>query len=190
MAFSIPHGHLCRPRRAHPPADPRRAALVGAQCRRAGRQALDQPADRVQAPQGAARRRPRLVPRRGAAAHLPARKRALRIARRLADALSPHVERAARRARAPPRRPGGTMSFHPSPPADARCIAEGDRRTLIFVRDLGHPAEKVWAALTDPAQLRAWSPYVADRDLGAPGDATATMMDGDEEADRLPLTVV
>ena len=82
------------------------------------------------------------------------------------------------------------MSFHPSPPDDVRCIAEGDRRTLIFVRDLGHPAEKVWAALTDPAQLRAWSPYVADRDLGAPGDATATMMDGDEEADRLPLTVV
>jgi uncharacterized protein YndB with AHSA1/START domain len=69
-------------------------------------------------------------------------------------------------------------------------MAEGERRTLVFVRDLRHPPERVWTALTDPEQLRAWSPYTADRSLARPGDATLTMFAGaDEEGDRLPATV-
>jgi uncharacterized protein YndB with AHSA1/START domain len=32
-----------------------------------------------------------------------------------------------------------------------------------------HPPEKVWQALTDPAQLREWAPFDADRSLGATG---------------------
>jgi len=28
--------------------------------------------------------------------------------------------------------------------------------TIRFVRRLGHPIEKVWAAITDPAQMRRW----------------------------------
>jgi uncharacterized protein YndB with AHSA1/START domain len=55
--------------------------------------------------------------------------------------------------------------------------------TLVFVRDLRHAPETVWAALTDPAQLREWSPYIADRDLGSVGAATATMIDGDVTED-------
>ena len=38
--------------------------------------------------------------------------------------------------------------------------------TLIFIRDLRHPPDEVWAALTDPEQLPAWAPYTADRHLG------------------------
>lgn len=59
----------------------------------------------------------------------------------------------------------------------------GDRWTLTFVRDLRHPPEKVWAALTDPAQLREWLPYTANRDLSSPGPATLTMVDGDVAED-------
>jgi uncharacterized protein YndB with AHSA1/START domain len=51
------------------------------------------------------------------------------------------------------------------------------------VRDLRHPPEKVWAALTEPARLREWAPFIADRDLGSTGDATLTMVDGDTSED-------
>ena len=32
----------------------------------------------------------------------------------------------------------------------------GDHATLVFRRYLRHPPERVWAAITDPAQLRGW----------------------------------
>jgi uncharacterized protein YndB with AHSA1/START domain len=66
---------------------------------------------------------------------------------------------------------------------------ETDGWTLVFVRELRHPPEKVWAALTEPAQLTEWSPFTSDRDLGAPGDATLTMIDGDVTED-LPANVM
>jgi uncharacterized protein YndB with AHSA1/START domain len=50
--------------------------------------------------------------------------------------------------------------------------------TLTFVRELPHPPETVWAALTDPAHLEQWSPFTPDRSLGAVGQATLTMVDG------------
>jgi uncharacterized protein YndB with AHSA1/START domain len=47
----------------------------------------------------------------------------------------------------------------------------GEKWTLILVRDLRHPPEKVWQALTDPAHLREWAPFVADGSLGTVGAA-------------------
>ncbi len=41
--------------------------------------------------------------------------------------------------------------------------------TLILVRELRHSPDKVWQALTDPAQLREWAPFVTDQNLGAAG---------------------
>jgi uncharacterized protein YndB with AHSA1/START domain len=80
-------------------------------------------------------------------------------------------------------------SFQPGPLADVdSSAAEDGRWTLLFVRDLRHPREKVWAALTEPAQLSEWSPYIADRNLGTVGHATLTMIDGDTTED-LPATV-
>jgi uncharacterized protein YndB with AHSA1/START domain len=70
------------------------------------------------------------------------------------------------------------MSFEPSPIADASARPNGDRWTLVFVRDLRHSPAKVWAALTDPAQLGKWAPYTASRDLASTGEATLTMIDG------------
>ncbi|MET0556557.1 MAG: SRPBCC family protein [Vicinamibacteria bacterium] len=78
--------------------------------------------------------------------------------------------------------------FRPSPPQDASAVREGDRWTLVFVRDLPHPPAQVFRALTDPAELRAWAPFDADRDLGTPGAATFTMAGGDG-TERSPATV-
>jgi uncharacterized protein YndB with AHSA1/START domain len=71
-------------------------------------------------------------------------------------------------------------AFEPSPIGEVGTRAAGDRWTLVFVRDLRHPPEKVWAALTEPERLRAWAPYAADVNLGTPGKATLTMLEGDE----------
>ena len=81
-------------------------------------------------------------------------------------------------------------TFEPSPLADVEVAGPDTdgRWTLVFVRDLRHPPERVWAALTDPAQLGEWAPFLADRDLGTPGDAVLTMVDGDT-AEPSPATV-
>ncbi len=59
--------------------------------------------------------------------------------------------------------------YVPGPAAGAEVRKEGDAWTLIVVRDLRHPPAKVWQALTDPARLREWAPFDADRDMGAVG---------------------
>jgi uncharacterized protein YndB with AHSA1/START domain len=50
----------------------------------------------------------------------------------------------------------------------------GDKWTLILVRELRHSPEKVWQALTDPAHLREWAPFVADSSLGTVGTVKLT----------------
>jgi uncharacterized protein YndB with AHSA1/START domain len=44
-----------------------------------------------------------------------------------------------------------------------------EKWTLVLVRELRHPPEKVWQALTDPAQLHEWAPFDADGSLGTIG---------------------
>ena len=46
---------------------------------------------------------------------------------------------------------------------------DGEQWTLVLVRELHHTPEKVWQALTEPAQLREWAPFDADRSLGEVG---------------------
>ncbi|GAA3937675.1 SRPBCC family protein [Actinoplanes auranticolor] len=65
----------------------------------------------------------------------------------------------------------------------ASVAADGDRWTLIFVRVLPHPPEKVWAALTDPERLSQWAPFEATRDLSRTGATTLTMVDGPDRTD-------
>jgi uncharacterized protein YndB with AHSA1/START domain len=59
--------------------------------------------------------------------------------------------------------------YTPGPATGARVQKEGEKWTLILVRELRHAPEKVWQALTDPAQLREWAPFDADGSLGSPG---------------------
>jgi uncharacterized protein YndB with AHSA1/START domain len=54
-------------------------------------------------------------------------------------------------------------------PANAQVQKDGDKWTLVLVRELQHSPEKVWQALTDPAQLREWAPFDAERNLGTAG---------------------
>ena len=44
-----------------------------------------------------------------------------------------------------------------------------EKWTLVLVRELRHSPEKVWEAITDPAHLREWAPFVADGSLGTAG---------------------
>jgi uncharacterized protein YndB with AHSA1/START domain len=74
-------------------------------------------------------------------------------------------------------------TFDLGPLAEVELSAHGDRWTLVFVRHLRHSPEVVWSALTDPAQLAEWSPFTADRDLGTTGQATLTIIDGDQPQD-------
>ena len=53
--------------------------------------------------------------------------------------------------------------------ADVR--KDGEKWTLVLVRDLTHPPAAVWKALTDPQHLREWAPFDADRNLGTVGTA-------------------
>ena len=60
-------------------------------------------------------------------------------------------------------------TYMPGPATGASVEKEGDQWTLVLVRDLRHAPAKVWDALTDPAQLREWAPFDADRNLAAGG---------------------
>src|ERR1700757_2825293 len=59
--------------------------------------------------------------------------------------------------------------YAPGPARVAQVQKGGEKWTLILVRELRHPPEKVWQALTDPAHLREWAPFDADRSLGSAG---------------------
>lgn len=66
-------------------------------------------------------------------------------------------------------------SFNPGPANLARIHSkEDDQWTLVLTKDLSHSPERVWDALTDPAQLREWSPFDASRNMGEPGPVTLT----------------
>ena len=54
-------------------------------------------------------------------------------------------------------------------PANAHVRKDGEKWTLVLVRELRHPPEKIWQALTDPAQLREWAPFEADGSLSTAG---------------------
>ncbi|MEU0549991.1 SRPBCC family protein [Micromonospora sp. NPDC005979] len=75
-------------------------------------------------------------------------------------------------------------AFRPSPPGKAYTEHADSGATLVLVRDLRHPPSAVWAALTEPAQLAQWAPFLADRDLGSPGTAVLTLVDGETTADQ------
>ena len=59
--------------------------------------------------------------------------------------------------------------YAPGPASGAEIRKDGEKWTLIVVRELRHPPAKVWQALTDPAHLSQWAPFEADRNLAAVG---------------------
>jgi uncharacterized protein YndB with AHSA1/START domain len=68
----------------------------------------------------------------------------------------------------------GREQYTPGPANIARIQKDrgpnGEEKwTLVLVRELRHSPEKVWEAITDPAHLREWAPFVADGSLGTVG---------------------
>ena len=67
--------------------------------------------------------------------------------------------------------------YTPGPAYGAQVKKDGpqkDKWTLILVRELRHSPEKVWEALTDPAQVREWAPFVTDGSLDKVGTVKLT----------------
>src|ERR1700693_2831717 len=64
--------------------------------------------------------------------------------------------------------------YTPGPANLAQVLKDGEKWTLILVRELRHSPEKVWQALTDPVHLREWAPFVVDASLGAVGTVNLT----------------
>ncbi len=59
--------------------------------------------------------------------------------------------------------------YAPGPARGAQIRKDGEKWTLVLVRELRHSPEKVWQALTDPAHLREWAPFDADGRLDTVG---------------------
>jgi hypothetical protein len=59
--------------------------------------------------------------------------------------------------------------YTPGPANEAQVRKEGDKWTLILVRELRHSPRKVWQALTDPMHVREWAPFEVDGDLEKAG---------------------
>ena len=59
--------------------------------------------------------------------------------------------------------------YTPGSARGAEVRKDGEKWTLVLVRELRHAPEKVWQALTNPADLREWAPFDTDRDLATPG---------------------
>jgi uncharacterized protein YndB with AHSA1/START domain len=60
--------------------------------------------------------------------------------------------------------------YTPGPASGAHIQKDGDKWTLILVREVRHSPERVWEAITEPAQLREWAPFEADGSLGKVGN--------------------
>ncbi|MDE2126978.1 MAG: SRPBCC domain-containing protein [Armatimonadetes bacterium] len=59
--------------------------------------------------------------------------------------------------------------YMPAPAFGAEVQKDGENWLLVLVRELHHSPEKVWKAITDPAQLREWAPFDADVSLDRVG---------------------
>ena len=62
------------------------------------------------------------------------------------------------------------QDYMPGSAAGAEVRKDGDRWTLVLVRELSHAPAKVWTALTEPEHLREWAPFDADRSLATAGN--------------------
>ena len=64
--------------------------------------------------------------------------------------------------------------YTPGPAHGAQVKKDGEKWTLILVRELRHSPERVWEALTDPVHLREWAPFDVDGSLGSVGTVKLT----------------
>ena len=80
--------------------------------------------------------------------------------------------------------------YVPGPASAAEVRKDGDKWTLILVRQLRHSPKKVWEALTDPVHLREWAPFDVDRSLGEVGSTVKITWIGTPTAIETKVTRV
>jgi uncharacterized protein YndB with AHSA1/START domain len=78
--------------------------------------------------------------------------------------------------------------YAPGPASRAQVRKDGEKWTLILVRELRHAPEKVWQALTDPAHLREWAPFDADASLGTVGTMVKLTWTGTSQVSETRVT--
>jgi uncharacterized protein YndB with AHSA1/START domain len=78
--------------------------------------------------------------------------------------------------------------YVPGPASGARVEKDGERWTLVLVRELRHPPERVWEALTDPEHLHEWAPFDADGSLGRVGDTVQLTWTGTGQVTEATVT--
>jgi uncharacterized protein YndB with AHSA1/START domain len=61
-------------------------------------------------------------------------------------------------------------------PANAEVRKDGEKWTIVLVRELRHSPEKVWRALTDPAHVGQWAPFNVDENMGNVGTVKLTWL--------------
>jgi uncharacterized protein YndB with AHSA1/START domain len=80
------------------------------------------------------------------------------------------------------------MSFVESDPVDGVLGRTADGRPVLrFERRLRHPVERVWAALTTPAQLRHWWGAADELDLTPGGRIVVRWLNEDAEGNQVVL---
>jgi uncharacterized protein YndB with AHSA1/START domain len=67
-----------------------------------------------------------------------------------------------------------------------RYISVADESVLVFVRELAHPIDEVWSAVTEPDRVVAWMPCAVEGDLTTAGAPLRFVFS--EEADVDPST--
>jgi len=78
--------------------------------------------------------------------------------------------------------------YQPGPATGAQVRKDGEKWTLILVRELRHSPEKVWLALTDPAHLREWAPFDVDAGLGTAGTTVKLTWTGTANVSEAKVT--
>ena len=78
--------------------------------------------------------------------------------------------------------------YIPGPASGAQVIKNGEKWTLLLVREMRHSPEMVWEALTDPAQLREWAPFEADGSLGTVGATVNLTWSGTARVSQATVT--
>jgi uncharacterized protein YndB with AHSA1/START domain len=83
----------------------------------------------------------------------------------------------------------GREQYTPGPANMARIQKDGEKWTLVLVKQLRQAPERVWQALVDPAQLREWAPFDAEGNLGTQG-ATVKLTTVGAPGQRITETTV
>ena len=81
-----------------------------------------------------------------------------------------------------------TAPYSPGAANVAHVEKEKDNWRLVLVRDLRHSPDKVWKAITDPAQLREWAPFDTDRNLGTKGTTAKLTTVGTPQVTETTIT--